>query len=68
METKQNLTAKNTCLDAGINYHSVRSFDEWDTISAQFFSMSQQGILVEIFTNSIENADELKKYMDLFRA
>ena len=68
METKQNLTAKNTCLDAGINYHSVRSFDEWDTISTQFFSASQQGVLVEIFTNSIENAIELKKYMDLFRA
>ena len=68
METKQNLTAKNTCLDAEIHYHSVRSFDEWDTISTQFFSASQQGVLVEIFTNSIENAIELKKYMDLFRA
>ena len=68
METKQNLTAKNTCLDAEIHYHSVRNFDEWDTISTQFFSPSQQGVLVEIFTNSIENADELKKYMDLFRA
>jgi len=68
METKQQLTAKNTCLDAGIHYHSVRNFDEWDTISTQFFSSSQQGVLVEIFTNSIENAEELKKYMDLFRA
>lgn len=68
METKQNLTAKNTCLDAGINYHSVRSFDEWDTIAHQFLSPGQKGYLVEIFTNSIDNADELKKYMDLFRA
>lgn len=68
METKQNLTAKNTCLDAGINYHSVRSFDEWDTIAHQFLSPGQKGYLVEIFTNSADNADELKKYMDLFRA
>lgn len=68
METKQNLTAKNTCLDAGIKYYSVKSFKDWENISTQFFSPSQQGILVEIFTNSIKNAVELKKYMDLFRA
>jgi len=68
METKQNLTAKNTCLDAGINYYSVSCFEDWDAISNQFFSPSQKGSLVEIFTNSIDNADELKKYMDLFRA
>jgi 2-succinyl-5-enolpyruvyl-6-hydroxy-3-cyclohexene-1-carboxylate synthase len=68
METKQNLTAKNTCLDAGINYYSVSCFEDWDAISNQFFSPGQKGSLVEIFTNSIDNADELKKYMDLFRA
>jgi 2-succinyl-5-enolpyruvyl-6-hydroxy-3-cyclohexene-1-carboxylate synthase len=68
METQQNFTAKNTCLDAGLNYYSARNFEEWNVISEQFFKPGQKGALVEIFTNSIENADELKKYMDLFRA
>ena len=68
METQQNFTAKNTCLDAGINYYSARNFEEWNVISEQFFKTGQQASLVEIFTNSIENAGELKKYMDLFRA
>ena len=68
METQQNFTAKNTCLDAGIKYYSARSLEEWNAIAAQFFKQAQEGALVEIFTNSIDNADELKKYMDLFRA
>ncbi len=68
METQQNFTAKNTCLDAGINYYSARNFEEWNVISEQFFKIDQKAALVEIFTSSIENADELKKYMDLFRA
>jgi len=68
METQQNFTAKNTCLDAGLNYYSARNFEEWNVISEQFFKPNQKGALVEIFTNSIENAEELKKYMDLFRA
>jgi 2-succinyl-5-enolpyruvyl-6-hydroxy-3-cyclohexene-1-carboxylate synthase len=68
METQQNFTAKNTCLDAMINYYSARNFEEWNVISEKLFKPSQKGALVEIFTNSIENADELKKYMNLFRA
>jgi 2-succinyl-5-enolpyruvyl-6-hydroxy-3-cyclohexene-1-carboxylate synthase len=68
METQQNFTAKNTCLDAGLDYHSAKNFEEWNVISEQFFKPNQKGALVEIFTNSIKNADELKKYMDLFRA
>ena len=68
METQQNFTAKNTCLDAGLNYYSARSLEEWNVISEQFFKTGQQASLVEIFTNSIDNADTLKKYMDLFRA
>ena len=68
METKQNFTAKNTCLDAGIDYYCAQSFDEWNAIATQFFKTSQHGALLEIFTSSIENADELKNYMDLFRA
>lgn len=68
METQQNFTAKNTCLDAGLNYYSVRNLEEWNSITAQIFDKGLQGALVEIFTNSIDNADTLKKYMDLFRA
>jgi 2-succinyl-5-enolpyruvyl-6-hydroxy-3-cyclohexene-1-carboxylate synthase len=68
METKQHLTARNTCLDAGIDYYSVRNFADWNSIAEQFFISSPQAALVEIFSNSIENADELKKYMNLFRA
>jgi UDP-2,4-diacetamido-2,4,6-trideoxy-beta-L-altropyranose hydrolase len=62
METQQNFTAKNTCLDAGLDYHSAKNFEEWNVISEQFFKPNQKGALVEIFTNSIKNADELKKY------
>jgi 2-succinyl-5-enolpyruvyl-6-hydroxy-3-cyclohexene-1-carboxylate synthase len=68
METQQNFTAKNTSLDSGINYYSARNFEEWNVISEQFFKIDQKAALVEIFTSSIENAVELKKYMDLFRA
>lgn len=68
METKQPFTAKNTCLDAGIDYYSAKSFAEWNSISHEFFKKSNRGALLEIFTNSIENSNELKKYMDLFRA
>jgi 2-succinyl-5-enolpyruvyl-6-hydroxy-3-cyclohexene-1-carboxylate synthase len=67
METKQYFTAKNTCLDAGIDYYSAKSFAEWNSISHVFFKKSNRGALLEIFTNSIENTNELKKYMDLFR-
>lgn len=68
METQQNYTAKNTCLDAGISYYSVRSFAEWSKISQHFFDLSQGRALIEIFTNSIENANALKNYMSLFSA
>lgn len=68
METTQNFTAQNTCLDAGLAYYSVRNLTEWKEISNQFLNKSKSGALLEIFTHSIENANELKKYMDLFRA
>jgi 2-succinyl-5-enolpyruvyl-6-hydroxy-3-cyclohexene-1-carboxylate synthase len=67
METQQNFTAKNTCLDAGVHYYSARSLEEWNELSVHFFDKGQQPALLEIFTNSIDNADVLKKYMDLFR-
>jgi 2-succinyl-5-enolpyruvyl-6-hydroxy-3-cyclohexene-1-carboxylate synthase len=68
METTQNFTAQNTCRDAGLAYYSVRNLTEWKEISNQFFNKSKSGALLEIFTHSIKNANELKKYMDLFRA
>lgn len=68
METKQNFTAKNTCLDAGLDYYSVKNLAEWKENTNHFFNKSKNGALMEIFTPSIENAIELKNYMDLFRA
>lgn len=65
METKQNFTAENTCKDAGISYFSASSDTE---LNLDSFLHNQGPALLEIHTNSIENAAELKRYMSLFKA
>lgn len=65
METRQGFTAENTAKDAGISYFSAFKAGELDLNS---FLHNQGPALLEIHTNSIENAAELKKYMALFKA
>jgi 2-succinyl-5-enolpyruvyl-6-hydroxy-3-cyclohexene-1-carboxylate synthase len=65
METRQGFTAENTAKDAGISYFSASNVSELDLHS---FLHNQGPALLEIHTNSIENAAELKKYMALFKA
>lgn len=65
METRQGFTAENTAKDAGISYFSASNAGELDLYS---FLHNQGPALLEIHTNSIENAAELKKYMALFKA
>ena len=65
METKQSFTAENTCKDAGISYFSASIAPELDL---KTFLNCKGPALLEIHTNSIENASELKRYMSLFKA
>jgi 2-succinyl-5-enolpyruvyl-6-hydroxy-3-cyclohexene-1-carboxylate synthase len=65
METQQGFTAENTAKDANISYFSAKNEQELDLNT--FFNNKGAAIL-EIHTNSIENAAELKKYMALFKA
>ena len=65
METRQGFTAENTAKDAGLSYFSAANTSELDLNS---FLHNQGPALLEIYTNSIENAAELKKYMALFKA
>jgi len=65
METQQGFTAENTAKDANISYFSATKEKELDLNA--FFN-NKGAALLEIHTNSIENAAELKKYMALFKA
>ena len=64
METRQGFTAENTAKDAGISYYSASNPSE---LNLNAFLHNQGAALLEIHTNSIENAAELKKYMALFK-
>jgi 2-succinyl-5-enolpyruvyl-6-hydroxy-3-cyclohexene-1-carboxylate synthase len=65
METQQGFTAENTAKDANIRYFSAKNEKELDL---KAFFNNKGAALLEIHTNSIENAAELKKYMNLFKA
>jgi len=65
METHQGFTAENTAKDANISYFSAKNEKELDLNA--FFN-NKGAALLEIHTNSIENAAELKRYMSLFKA
>ena len=65
METRQGFTAENTAKDARIRYFSTSNPSELDL---KTFLNHQGPALLEIHTNSIENAAELKRYMSLFKA
>jgi len=68
METEQRFTAKNTCLDAGITYFNAKNENELAEILITFFEKSHRAQLLEIETDSLQNAETLKAYMSLFKA
>lgn len=68
METKQMFTAENTAKDAQINYFGVSNWEDLNQKLPTFLSQSTKAGILEIFTSSLENAEELKIYMDLIRA
>ena len=67
METKQSLTAKNTADDAGLTYFSVDHFEALPAVLDKFLDLQMGACLVEIHTNSIQNAQVLQSYMALFK-
>ena len=67
METEQRFRAKNTAIDAGIAYFNAKNEAELAAILPEFFEKSQTAQLLEIETDSIQNAEHLKAYMSLFK-
>ena len=67
METQQRFMAKNSALDAGIAYFNVKNEGELNEVLPRFFEKSHTAQLLEIETNSIQNAEALKAYMSLFK-
>lgn len=65
METEQGFTAENTAKDAKISYYSASKTSD---LKLDAFFKNKGPALLEIHTNSVENAEELKKYMALFKA
>ena len=68
METKQKFTAENSARDAQINYKSAKNWLELEKILPNFLDENESASILEIFTDSLVNATELKKYMQLFRS
>ncbi len=67
MVTKQSHTAQNAAKDAGLIYHQANNFNELNSVLSDFFAPSEQGKLLEIFTDSAENTRVLQEYMNLFK-
>ena len=65
MDTVQGFTAENTAKDAKISYFSASKTSD---LKLEAFFKNKGPALLEIHTNSVENAEELKKYMALFKA
>jgi 2-succinyl-5-enolpyruvyl-6-hydroxy-3-cyclohexene-1-carboxylate synthase len=68
METRQNFKAENTANDAQINYLKADNWIELESVLPIFFDNQQKASILEIFTDSITNAEALKLYMNLFRS
>lgn len=67
MVTKQEFRAKNTALDAGIDYFSANNWNELNQELRHFFKPSDRAKILEIFTDSTINTQVLQDYMNLFK-
>ncbi|WP_299700816.1 2-succinyl-5-enolpyruvyl-6-hydroxy-3-cyclohexene-1-carboxylic-acid synthase [uncultured Pontibacter sp.] len=61
-ETRQQLDARNTALDFGLNYTACQSLEELEQILPAFFAPDAGAGILEIFTNSKSNAAEFAAY------
>jgi 2-succinyl-5-enolpyruvyl-6-hydroxy-3-cyclohexene-1-carboxylate synthase len=67
MVTKQTFRAKNTALDAGIDYFEANDWDELNLHIQHFLAPSNRAKILEIFTDASVNTQELQAYMNLFK-
>lgn len=67
MVTKQTYRAKNTALDAGIDYFEANDWNELNLHIQHFLAPSDRARILEIFTDSSVNTQELHAYMNLFK-
>ncbi|MFD3393598.1 2-succinyl-5-enolpyruvyl-6-hydroxy-3-cyclohexene-1-carboxylic-acid synthase [Aquirufa sp. OSTEICH-129V] len=67
MVTKQVFRAKNTALDAGIDYFEAYDWNELHQQMQHFGEPSDRAKILEIFTDSAVNTQELQAYMRLFK-
>ncbi|WP_089317745.1 2-succinyl-5-enolpyruvyl-6-hydroxy-3-cyclohexene-1-carboxylic-acid synthase [Pontibacter ummariensis] len=61
-ETKQALNAANTASDFGLNYWAVRNYEELTEALPKFFAADAGAGILEIFTDSKENAAAFAAY------
>lgn len=63
---KHAFTAEGICKSYGVKYYSANSLEEIENQMGDFFSEDENGIrLMEIFTNSASNSEELKKFLHI---
>ena len=67
MVTQQTFLAKNAALDAGIDYFEANDWNELHQQMQHFFEPSNRAKILEIFTDSAVNTQELQAYMRLFK-
>ena len=61
-ETRQQLTAENTCRDFGLRHFPVLSFAELEAALPVFFAPETGGAILEVFTDSKTNAAFFEEY------
>ncbi len=67
MVTKQTFRAKNTALDAEIDYYEANNWSELISVLTHFLEPSSRPKMLEITTDLSENTQELQRYMSLFK-
>ena len=67
-ETRQQLTAENTCRDFGLRHFPVSSFEELEAALPVFFASEGGAALLEVFTDSKTNAAFFEQYRAAVKA
>jgi 2-succinyl-5-enolpyruvyl-6-hydroxy-3-cyclohexene-1-carboxylate synthase len=67
MVTKQTFRAKNTALDAEIDFYEASNWSALTGVLTHFFEPSSRAKMLEITTDLSENTQELQGYMKLFK-
>ncbi|GAB3196595.1 2-succinyl-5-enolpyruvyl-6-hydroxy-3-cyclohexene-1-carboxylate synthase [Pontibacter aydingkolensis] len=66
-ETKQALNAENTARDFGMKYMAIHTLEELDKALPDFFAAKAGASILEIFTDSPDNAEVFEKYRRAIR-